>query len=96
MRSTSADVHLLRGDLMPDEVTGGTADGGPATRCGAGDRLARALCSDRELMDDQAIGGLADALARAQESRVSAAIARVTMSVEARAWSGSVVRMNLS
>ena len=76
--ATSADVHLWRGDLMPDEVTGGTADGGPATRCGAGDRLARALCSDRELMDDQAIGGLADALARAQESRVSAAIARVT------------------
>jgi probable H4MPT-linked C1 transfer pathway protein len=76
--ATSADVHLWRGDLTPGDITGGTADGRPATRSCAADRLARALCGDRELMDDQAVTALADALAGAQESRVSAAIARVT------------------
>ena len=76
--ATSADVHLWRHDLTPDDVTGGTADGRPATRTGAGDRLARALCADRELMDEAAITALADALAGAQIARVSASIARVT------------------
>ena len=75
--ATSADVHLWRGDLSPDDVTGGTADGRPATRTCAGDRLARALCADREQMDDAAVTALADALASAQISRVSASIARV-------------------
>jgi probable H4MPT-linked C1 transfer pathway protein len=75
--ATSADVHLWRGDLCAGDVTGGTADGRPATREAAGDRLARALCSDRELMDDAAITGLADALAAAQVQRVAGAIARV-------------------
>ena len=75
--ATSADVHVWRGDLSPRDVTGRTADGRPATPACAGDRLARALCSDRELLDDQAITALADGLARAQDGRVSAAIARV-------------------
>ena len=75
--ATSADVHLWRGDLVPGDVTGGTADGRPATRDCAGDRLARALCADRELMDDDAVGELADALAGAQTNRVAAAIDRV-------------------
>jgi len=76
--ATSADVHLWRGDLVPGDVTGGTADGRPATRACAGDRLARALCADRELMDDDAVKALADALAGAQTDRVAAAIGRVT------------------
>ncbi|HEV8393241.1 MAG TPA: hydantoinase/oxoprolinase family protein [Vicinamibacterales bacterium] len=75
--ATSADVHLWRGDLMPGDVTGETADGRPATRACAGDRLARALCADRELMNDDAVTALADALAGAQTDRVAAAIARV-------------------
>jgi (4-(4-[2-(gamma-L-glutamylamino)ethyl]phenoxymethyl)furan-2-yl)methanamine synthase len=75
--ATSADVHLWRGDLVPGDVTGGTADGRPATRTGAGDRLARALCGDRELLDDAAVTALADALAAAQIDRVAATIRRV-------------------
>ena len=73
----SADVHLWRGELAPRDVTGGTADGRPATRAAAGDRLARALCADRELMDDAAVTALADALAAAQTERVAAAIRHV-------------------
>jgi probable H4MPT-linked C1 transfer pathway protein len=77
--ATSADVHLWRGELPAGHVTGGTADGRPATRACAGDRLARALCADRELMDDDAITALADALAAAQVDRVSEAIGRVAL-----------------
>ena len=75
--ATSADVHVWRGDLCAGDVTGGTADGRPATRDAAGHRLARSLCSDRELMDDSAVGALADALASAQVERVAGTIARV-------------------
>jgi probable H4MPT-linked C1 transfer pathway protein len=75
--ATSADVHLWRGDLMSDDEIGRTADGRPATRACAADRLARALCADRELMDDNVVTALADALASAQDDRVSASIARV-------------------
>jgi probable H4MPT-linked C1 transfer pathway protein len=63
--ATTADVHAWRGDLASDDVDG------------AGHRLARALCSDRDLMDDTAITALADALADAQAGRVAAAIRRV-------------------
>jgi (4-(4-[2-(gamma-L-glutamylamino)ethyl]phenoxymethyl)furan-2-yl)methanamine synthase len=76
--ATSGDVHLWRGDLSSNDVTGGTADDRPATRDAAGHRLARALCADRELMDDTAVTALADALAAAQADRVAAAIRRVT------------------
>ena len=63
--ATTADVHTWRGDRASDDVDG------------AGHRLARALCADRELMDDSSLTALADALAQAQEARVAAAIARV-------------------
>jgi probable H4MPT-linked C1 transfer pathway protein len=75
--ATSSDVHLWRGDLAPGDVTGGTAAGRPPTREAAGHRLARALCADRELMDEAAVTALADALAAAQAERVAAAIRRV-------------------
>jgi probable H4MPT-linked C1 transfer pathway protein len=75
--ATAADVHVWRGDLWADDVKGATADGRPASRDAAGHRLARALCSDRELMDEPAIGALADALASAQVERVAGTIARV-------------------
>jgi (4-(4-[2-(gamma-L-glutamylamino)ethyl]phenoxymethyl)furan-2-yl)methanamine synthase len=75
--ATSGDVHLWRGDLEPGDVAGLTAGGHPATSASAGDRLARALCSDRELMSDTSVTALADALAAAQADRVAAAIRRV-------------------
>ena len=96
--ATSADVHLWRGDLMPDDVTGRTADGRPATRACAGDRLARALCADRELMDDDAVTALADALASgADGSRVGVDRPRVDRpasvdSTRGRRWHGRVHR----
>jgi (4-(4-[2-(gamma-L-glutamylamino)ethyl]phenoxymethyl)furan-2-yl)methanamine synthase len=75
--ATSGDVYLWRGDLVEADYAGVTADGRPATREFAGHRLARALCSDRGLMDDAAVTALASALAEAQLARIAEAIARV-------------------
>ena len=47
----AGDVHVWRGDLGPDDYTVPTPDGRPATREFAGERLARVICADRELLD---------------------------------------------
>lgn len=73
----AGDVHLWRGDLVPDDYTVPTPDGRPATKKFAGERLARVICADRELLDETAISAVADALAGAQVRRVAAAIRRV-------------------
>lgn len=45
--ATMRDVHLLLGDLLDDPRDLDTADGRPATRAAALDRVARMLCADR-------------------------------------------------
>jgi hypothetical protein len=73
----AGDVHVWRGDLAPDDYTVPTPDGRPATREFAGERLARVICADREMVDDAAVSAIADALAAAQALRVTDAIRRV-------------------
>jgi (4-(4-[2-(gamma-L-glutamylamino)ethyl]phenoxymethyl)furan-2-yl)methanamine synthase len=73
----AGDVHVWRGSLSPDDYTAPTPDGRPATREFAGERLARVVCADREMLDDVAISAIADALAHAQTGRVAAAIRTV-------------------
>jgi probable H4MPT-linked C1 transfer pathway protein len=73
----AGDVHLWRGDLPPADYTVATPDGRPATKGFAGERLARVICADREMLDEMAISLLADALASAQVQRISRAIRRV-------------------
>lgn len=60
------DVHLWLGRLATEDYTSRTADGRPATREHAGERLARVVCADREMLDEAAIDRIAAALARAQ------------------------------
>ena len=69
-----ADVHLWLGRLRPEDYTCGTPDGRGATREYAGERLARVVCADREILDDGAIDDIAIALTRAQLHSVVAAI----------------------
>jgi aspartokinase-like uncharacterized kinase len=71
--ATSGDVHVWRGDL-PESAMVETADRRPSSREFAGHRLARALCADRELMDEAAVAEVADALAAAQVERIAAAM----------------------
>jgi len=73
----AGDVHVWRGALEPVEYTVPTPDGRPATREFAGERLARVVCADRELLDARAISEIADALTGAQVARIAVAIERV-------------------
>lgn len=75
--ATLADAFIWLGDTHPDESNSDTADGRPATRANAGQRLARMICSD---IDDLKPGDI-DAIARqTKESLVgllSTSLARV-------------------
>ena len=73
----AGDVHVWRGSLGARDYTVPTPDGRAVTREFCGERLARVICADRELLDDEGTTRLADAVARAQVSRVTAAIGRV-------------------
>jgi len=73
----AGDVHVWRGDLDSADYSCPTPDGRPATREFAGERLARVVCADRDMLDETAITRLADALARAQIRTIQAAIQRV-------------------
>jgi probable H4MPT-linked C1 transfer pathway protein len=73
----AGDVHVWRGDLEPADYTAPTPDGRPATREFAGERLARAICADRDMLDAAGVTAIADALAAAQVTRIADAIARV-------------------
>jgi probable H4MPT-linked C1 transfer pathway protein len=73
----AGDVHVWRGDLDAKDYSCPTPDGRPTTREFAGERLARVVCADRDMLDETAITRLADALARAQVRTIQAAIQRV-------------------
>jgi probable H4MPT-linked C1 transfer pathway protein len=75
--ATMGDVHLWLGSLAPEDYTIPTADGRPATRAYAGERLARVVCGDREMLSEADIDAIAAELATAQVARVAAAIRRV-------------------
>jgi probable H4MPT-linked C1 transfer pathway protein len=73
----AGDVHLWRGDLAEADYTCPTPDGRPAGRPFAGERLARVVCADGDVADDEAITAIADAVAGAQVDRIAEAIAGV-------------------
>jgi len=73
----AGDVHVWRGDLLSSDYTCPTPDGRPATREFVGERLARVVCADREMLDEAAISRVADALARAQVRSIQSAMQRV-------------------
>lgn len=75
--ATIGDAHLWLGRLHPDDYTASTADGRPVTRAFAGERLARVVCGDREMLDEPAIDGIARALAEAQLELVADGVRRV-------------------
>lgn len=75
--ATTLDVYLLLGDIPEDEHDLETANGKPATRVAAHDRIARMLCGDRdEVSLDEAIQ-IARFLADVQRQRLAGALDRV-------------------
>ena len=73
----AGDVHVWRGVLGPADYTVPTPDGRPATRDFAGERLARSVCADREMLDEARIDLIADAFSDAQVTRIVEGVARV-------------------
>ncbi|HKG95327.1 MAG TPA: hydantoinase/oxoprolinase family protein [Gemmatimonadaceae bacterium] len=73
----AGDAHLWLGALAPDDYTVPTPDGRPAARDFAGERLARVVCADREMLDDAAITAIARHVADAQALAIADAIGRV-------------------
>jgi (4-(4-[2-(gamma-L-glutamylamino)ethyl]phenoxymethyl)furan-2-yl)methanamine synthase len=71
------DAHLWRGQLSSEDYTCRAPDGRPATRAFAGERLARMVCADRDMLDDSAIDDIATALADAQLRTVIQALERL-------------------
>ncbi len=71
------DAHLWLGSLSPGDYTCRTPDGRPPTREFAGERLARTVCADREMLDDSALDAIAGALADAQVRAVAEALRRI-------------------
>jgi (4-(4-[2-(gamma-L-glutamylamino)ethyl]phenoxymethyl)furan-2-yl)methanamine synthase len=71
------DAYLWLGTLDARDYTVSPPDRRPATREFAGERLARAVCGDAEMVDEEAVGAIARALAEAQVEMVAGAIRRV-------------------
>jgi probable H4MPT-linked C1 transfer pathway protein len=73
----TGDVYLWLGQISTEDYTAPTPDRRPATRPFAGERLARVICADRELLRDDEITDLARNVAEAQVERVSASMRTV-------------------
>lgn len=71
-----ADAHLWLGRLSPEAYTCRTPDGRPPTRSYAGERLARTVCADRDMLDEADIDEIAAALATAQVRVILEALQR--------------------
>ena len=71
------DVHLWRGRLTADDYTVPTPDGRGVTREFAGERIARVICADRELLDEAEITRITESVAAEQVALVAEAIQRV-------------------
>jgi (4-(4-[2-(gamma-L-glutamylamino)ethyl]phenoxymethyl)furan-2-yl)methanamine synthase len=71
------DAHLWLRHLSDAEYTCPAPDGRPANRLFAGERLARMVCADRDMLDDAAISDIATALTKAQVRTVAIALERL-------------------
>jgi hypothetical protein len=75
--ATVGDAHVWLGSLAPRDYTAPTADGRPVTRELAGERLARVVCGDREMLDEATIDRIARAVVETQVELVAAGVRRV-------------------
>ena len=75
--ATTIDVYLLTGDVQEDVTSTDTANGQPATRRAAHDRMARMLCCDANEIDFDASVGIAEFFANVHEQRILGALNKV-------------------
>ena len=82
--ATTADVHVVRGDLEEQPDSTDTADGRPLTRENSLGRIARMVCCDRSELPTRSIAAMADSFAESQLSRISAGLVRVSIRLKER------------
>ncbi len=75
--STTLDAYLLLDDIAEDEHDLETANGKPATKSAAHDRIARMLCGDRDEISLEEASQIARFLADVQRQRLAGALERV-------------------
>jgi (4-(4-[2-(gamma-L-glutamylamino)ethyl]phenoxymethyl)furan-2-yl)methanamine synthase len=73
----AGDVHVWLGSLGADDYDAATPDGRPSSRQFAGERLARVVCADRELLDEEALTRIARTVANEQIEQIAASIRRI-------------------
>ena len=73
----AGDVHLWLGTLVPGDYGARTPDGHGATRPEAGARLARSICGDSTLLEEEEITRIAEHLALRQVRTIGAGMSRV-------------------
>jgi probable H4MPT-linked C1 transfer pathway protein len=71
------DAHLWLGRLRPEDYTCRTPDGRAPTRESSGERLARTVCADRDMLDECDIDAIATALASAQVRSLVESLQRI-------------------
>ncbi len=81
----SADAHLLRGSLTPEQCTCTFPDGRGTSLSEVRSRLARVVCADPEQLAESDLEAIAATVEEAQVSAVAAALDRVATRVPAGA-----------
>jgi (4-(4-[2-(gamma-L-glutamylamino)ethyl]phenoxymethyl)furan-2-yl)methanamine synthase len=81
----SADAHLLRGSLTPEQCTCTFPDGRGTSLPEVRSRLARVVCADPEQLAEGDLEGIAAAVEEAQVSSIAAALERVAARLRASA-----------
>jgi probable H4MPT-linked C1 transfer pathway protein len=76
--ATTADAHVLLGNLPEDPTADWTADGRPLTKACAKQRLARQLCADRADLTPEVLLNIADTVHGIQGDELTRAIEAVT------------------
>jgi (4-(4-[2-(gamma-L-glutamylamino)ethyl]phenoxymethyl)furan-2-yl)methanamine synthase len=79
--ATTADAHLLRGDLTAEQCTCTFPDGRGASLPEVRSRLARVVCADPEQLADGDLEAIAAAVHEAQVTSIAAALERVSARV---------------
>jgi (4-(4-[2-(gamma-L-glutamylamino)ethyl]phenoxymethyl)furan-2-yl)methanamine synthase len=77
----TADAHLLRGHLLPEQCTCSFPDGRGTTPAEVRARLARVVCADPDQLADGDLEAIAAAVEEAQIAAIAGALARVATRV---------------
>jgi probable H4MPT-linked C1 transfer pathway protein len=77
--SVTADVHLVLGNITPEDYTSDTPDGAGKSREDCMRRIARVVCGDLDILSQEDVEGIASYVYEEQVKRVAEALQEVTI-----------------